>query len=137
MQSACFHKQRTLSEKCPNTEFFLVRIFLYSNWIQEITEQKKLRIWTFFMQWHKYSSNTEKFYFSFVKVIPIQTATSLLIKENGANFQFCLFGNYLWGKWITFLGFFYKMATFLCYLSRLKNVRCTQNMSRNLENIFY
>ena len=29
--------------KCPNTEFFLVRIFLCS-------DQKKLRIWTFFTQ---------------------------------------------------------------------------------------
>ena len=32
-----------LREKCPNTEFFLVRIFLYS-------DQKKLRIWTLFAQ---------------------------------------------------------------------------------------
>ena len=32
-----------LREKCPNTEFFLVRIFLYS-------DQKKLRIWTHFTQ---------------------------------------------------------------------------------------
>ena len=28
----------TLREKCPNTEFFLVRTFLYSDWIQEIYE---------------------------------------------------------------------------------------------------
>ena len=27
--------------KCPNTEFFLVRIFLYSVWIQENKEKKK------------------------------------------------------------------------------------------------
>ena len=33
-----------LSEKCPNTEFFVFRIFLYSEWIQENTEQRKLRI---------------------------------------------------------------------------------------------
>ena len=32
-----------LREKCPNTEFFLVRI-------RENTDQKKLRIWTFFTQ---------------------------------------------------------------------------------------
>ena len=31
----------TLREKCPNTEFFLVLIFLYS-------DQKKIRIWTLF-----------------------------------------------------------------------------------------
>ena len=29
----------TLREKCPNTEFFLVRIFLYSDWIWRFTEQ--------------------------------------------------------------------------------------------------
>ena len=29
---------------------FLVRIFLYSDWIQENTDQKKLRIWTLFTQ---------------------------------------------------------------------------------------
>ena len=33
-----------LREKCPNTEFFLVCIFL------ENTDQKKLRIWTLFTQ---------------------------------------------------------------------------------------
>ena len=27
---------------------FLARIFLYSDWIQENTDQKNLRIWTFF-----------------------------------------------------------------------------------------
>ena len=43
---------KTLPEKCPNTEFFLVRIFLYSDWIQENMDQKKFRIWTFFMQWN-------------------------------------------------------------------------------------
>ena len=41
----------TLREKCPNTEFFLVRILLYSDWIQENTNQKKLRIWKLFTQW--------------------------------------------------------------------------------------
>ena len=34
-----------LREKCPNTEFFLVRIFLYSARILENKEQKKLGIW--------------------------------------------------------------------------------------------
>ena len=31
--------------------FFLVRIFLYSDWIQENMDQKKLSIWTLFTQW--------------------------------------------------------------------------------------
>ena len=30
----------SLREKCPNTEFFLVRIFPYSDWIRENTDQK-------------------------------------------------------------------------------------------------
>ena len=39
---------KTLREKCPNTEFFLVRIFPYSVRIRENTDHKKLRIWTIF-----------------------------------------------------------------------------------------
>ena len=38
----------TLREKCPNTEFFLVRIFLYSGRIQENTDQEKHHIWALF-----------------------------------------------------------------------------------------
>ena len=30
----------SLCEKCPNTEFFLVRIFLYFDWIRENMDQK-------------------------------------------------------------------------------------------------
>ena len=57
----------SLREKCPNTEFFLVRIFSLSDWIRRDTEilrisphsvrmrentgQLKLRIWTLFTQW--------------------------------------------------------------------------------------
>ena len=33
--------QKSLREKWPNTEFFLLRIFLYLDWIQENTDQKK------------------------------------------------------------------------------------------------
>ena len=37
-------------------EIFLLRIFLYSDWIQENTDQKNLCIWTRFTQWtaHRY-----------------------------------------------------------------------------------
>ena len=38
-----FTATETLREKCPNTEFFLVRL-------QENTDQKKICIWTFFTQ---------------------------------------------------------------------------------------
>ena len=37
----CPSTKLSLREKCPNTEFFLVRIFMHSDWIQEITDQKK------------------------------------------------------------------------------------------------
>ena len=50
----------SLCEKCPNREFFLVRIFLYSEWVrskslysvqmQESTNQEILRIWTLLTQ---------------------------------------------------------------------------------------
>ena len=39
-ESECHKENRGLREKCPNTEFFQVRIFQYS-------DQKNLRIWTF------------------------------------------------------------------------------------------
>ena len=35
-----FSFPKSLREKCPNTEFFLVRIFLYSDLIQENTDHK-------------------------------------------------------------------------------------------------
>ena len=41
----------TLREKCRNTEFLLVCIFLYSVRIQENTDQKKLCISALFTQW--------------------------------------------------------------------------------------
>ena len=47
----------TVLENCRNKEFFLVRTFLYSDWIrrlaqiQENTDQIKLHIWTLFTQW--------------------------------------------------------------------------------------
>ena len=44
------HSKISLREKCPKTELFLVCIFLYSDWIQENTDQKYLRIWTLFTQ---------------------------------------------------------------------------------------
>ena len=40
----------TLREKCPNSEFFLVRIFSDSVRIRENADQRKLRIWTLFTQ---------------------------------------------------------------------------------------
>ena len=36
--------KQTLRKKCSNTELFLVRIFLYSNRVQENTDVKKLHL---------------------------------------------------------------------------------------------
>ena len=44
-------KSRSFRKKCPNVDLSLVRIFLYSDWIQENADQKKLRIWIIFFQW--------------------------------------------------------------------------------------
>ena len=41
-----------MREKYTNTEFFLVRIFLYLVWIQGDAYQKKLHIWALFTQWN-------------------------------------------------------------------------------------
>ena len=48
--SYCYQSKSSLREKCPTTELFLVRIFLYSVQIQENTAQKNHRIWTLFTQ---------------------------------------------------------------------------------------
>ena len=37
---AILSAKQALRKKCPNTELFPVRIFLYSSWIQENTDQK-------------------------------------------------------------------------------------------------
>ena len=64
-KSFIIQSELSLREKCPNTEFSLAFILLYSDWIQQNTnqikltysvrtcecaDQKKLRIWTLFTQ---------------------------------------------------------------------------------------
>ena len=41
--------QQALCEKCPNTDFFLIRIFPYSEWVGRFKEQ-------IFTQWRKFIS---------------------------------------------------------------------------------
>ena len=63
-----FHLRKdSLRQKCPKTEFFLVRSFPHSDWIRrdtshpdsdrmrENTDQKKLCIWTLFTLWLRIS----------------------------------------------------------------------------------
>ena len=56
-----------LSEKCPNTEFSLVRIFLYLNWIQENTDQKN-SVFGYFS--HSVLPIREKCLFNFLSMQP-------------------------------------------------------------------
>ena len=48
-----------LREKCSNTEFFLVRVFLYWDWIQENKDQKRSYLDTYYAEGisftHKYN----------------------------------------------------------------------------------
>ena len=64
----------SLYKKCPNMEFFLVRIFLYSVQIQERRDQRKLRFWTLFTQllvkiwlhfWWRFQSKIQNIYVDF------------------------------------------------------------------------
>ena len=63
----------TLSEMCPNTEFFLVHMFCilskykeiwnispYSVWMKENTDQKILRIWTLFTECYLQKKKSKK-----------------------------------------------------------------------------
>ena len=50
----------SVREKCPNIQFFLVRISPYSVWIWENMDQKNLHIWTRFKQW--LCKQTKRFY---------------------------------------------------------------------------
>ena len=63
----------TLREKCPNTEFFLVRIFPHLDWIRRDTKYlsvfslnagkcgpEKLRIWIHFTQCYESSTDCDK-----------------------------------------------------------------------------
>ena len=57
----------TLREKCLNIEFFLARIFLYLDWIQENTDQKKLRVWTLLTQCQSIQSSVSKWKIDYLK----------------------------------------------------------------------
>ena len=46
-----------LREKCPNTEIFLVRIFLYPVQMQGNAERKNLRVWTLFTKCESTANN--------------------------------------------------------------------------------
>ena len=85
--------QVTLREKCPNTEFFLVRIFPHLDWIRrrsispysvrmrENADQKKLGIWTLFMQYQFHQIDLSETFISlyFVWALPLCWARFFLV----------------------------------------------------------
>ena len=76
------HYILSLREKCPNTEFFLVRIFQWS-------DQKKLRIWTLFTQytWSGLIKNSIALHSTY----PIKACkpTKILLKRTHMNTYSC------------------------------------------------
>ena len=52
-----------MRKKYPNTEFFLVLIFLYSDWMQENADQQTLSIWELFTQCRYWRSLYHSFNF--------------------------------------------------------------------------
>ena len=103
-----------LREKCPNTEFFLVGIFPYSDWIQENTDQKKPRICTL-------KSNTKYFEIRIVLTSRPEAALQRCYQEKvfwKSHFGMdvllyisCIFSEHLFFKaslegcfWYTYLG---------------------------------
>ena len=86
--------------KCPNKEFFLVRIFLYSVRIQENMDYKKLRIWSLFTQCISIWKKLRK----------IDFASDGHYWEGGSNFKFSSVKEFkLW--WHNFLPKCWNMIT--------------------------
>ena len=77
-ESECHKENRGLREKCPNTEFFQVRIFQYS-------DQKNLRIWTFHaVQWNANLTNSRE------KMNLINRKSDVLVLLQEAKFLYLL-----------------------------------------------
>ena len=115
----------SLCEKCPYTEFFLVRISPYLDWIQENTDQKKLRIWALFTQWILSVNNQrEKMkYTSYINYhvcayyCYLLTAQSTLIKWLIYSFIVNLQSSY----WMHQLGLLQKTSWCMCNSQFISN----------------
>ena len=101
-----------LREKCPNTEFFLVRIFLYSVQIQENTDQKKLRSWTLFMQctWTIYFWNVKYIVLKCNGICTVKSRAQHLTKKTGAFTETSSAS--AWGIcWEMYVSLFHKLSS--------------------------
>ena len=86
-----FHRI-SLREKCPTTEFFLVRIFLYSDWIRRFTEYGDLP------NTGKYGP--EKTSYLGTSHAVLMTAPSLPLREKCPNTEFFLVRTFQHSDWI-------------------------------------
>ena len=75
----------SLCDKCPDTEFFLVRIFPYSDWIRENTDQKNLRIWTLFTQW--LCSDYALLLLLYVVIVPLRICTRYKLMQGEGRIE--------------------------------------------------
>ena len=105
----------SLREKCPNTEFFLVRVLPHSVRIRDDTGQKKLRIWTIFTQCIKICSSSK-------------TVSKLLTFpwKIYRNFQNIIFGKIYLDGWL-FMVFMYLLWRTVVLSNSLRKI--SKNMS--------
>ena len=106
------HSFRSTGWKCPNTELFLVRIFVYSVRIQENMDEKKLRMWTLFTQW--------KF-----QVIPPKFCINCVFPQNFHNKKLCEISEFytVVGVSVLVIGLERNLPFIVChFISRLFSV---------------
>ena len=77
---ALFELSKTLREKCPNTAFFLARIFLYSDWIRRFTPF--LRFAQYLNTFHALRTLSNLMYIQFSSVHAFITGKAFLEKDN-------------------------------------------------------
>ena len=89
---------KSLRQKCPNKEFFLVRFFLYSDWIQENNDQKKLHIRIFLFHIFQHSTWIRKFIGNYWRCNYCQSS----YQGNCISNKLCImnfFAHYHWMHW--------------------------------------
>ena len=86
------HSKNSLREKCLNTEFFLVRIFPYLDWIRKNTDQENLHIRTLFAQRLCYTFYQKWIYYKITRNIKENIFLEFLL-VTGTRYCFLVSGN--------------------------------------------
>ena len=133
---------RPLHEECSNTEFFQVRVFMYSVRIQKNTEQKNLpRIWTLFTQWTCLSSVYKSGLLASYFIFPISNNNSPATHKHSSHIREHIDRAYI-GIWITILfsysGYRFKWVSYkeLLKISADKLNSRTDTTLNNLTSLF-